>query len=180
MIKEWIKKYQKTSMLTSILMMILSIFLMIKPLESLKFVVMIFAAITLIDGIIHIISYLKIPKDSRMMSFSFLEGMLETLAAILIFFNWQTLLSFLPIMIGVWIIIKSLLRVQIALNLRDFPHSNWQFMLGLAILLIVLGILIILDPFGTILTLTTLTGIILFLSEIINLIEDIYILIKIK
>ena len=55
MIKEYIKKYEGCSIIVSILMIFLSIFLIAKPLESLEVFTVIFSIIILITGIGYLI-----------------------------------------------------------------------------------------------------------------------------
>ena len=46
--------------------------------------------------------------------------------------------------------------------------------------MIILGVVLIINPFGSSIVITTLAGILLLITEVINLIESIYVLIKIK
>ena len=50
MILNYIKKYEKYSIITSILMIILSIFLIIKPVKSIEIFVVMFSSIMFING----------------------------------------------------------------------------------------------------------------------------------
>ena len=58
--------------------------------------------------------------------------------------------------------------------------NSWYLLLILAILSLLLGILIILNPFGSIIAISLLAGIFLLMTEIVNLIENIYLIIKLK
>ena len=68
--QEFIKKYSKNTLLISVLLLILSIFLMLKPLSSINVIVRLFAGIIVIDGIIHIVSYFKTPQEFKIFSFA--------------------------------------------------------------------------------------------------------------
>ena len=63
MIKDYIKKYEGCSIIVSILMICLSLFLMFKPLESLEVFTVIFAIIILLSGLGYLISYFTISKE---------------------------------------------------------------------------------------------------------------------
>ena len=54
------------------------------------------------------------------------------------------------------------------------------FILLLAILMIILGVVLIINPFTSMITITTLAGIMLLISEVVSLIESIYLLVKVK
>ena len=55
-----------------------------------------------------------------------------------------TLISgFLPFIIGAWMIIESIIKFQLAFNVKEIENSHWVIMLALSIITFVLGIFII-------------------------------------
>ena len=84
MIKNYIEKYEKNSIITSLLMIIIAIFLMIKPLKTIEWIIILFGVILLIDGVIDFINYFKSDKETKLYSFDLMEGLLEFLAGVLI------------------------------------------------------------------------------------------------
>lgn len=178
--QEFIKKYSKNTLLISVLLLILSIFLMLKPLSSINVIVRLFAGIIVIDGIIHIVSYFKTPREFKIFSFEFLEGIVEIIAGGFTLFFPQWISTIFPIIIGVWIILSSIIKFQLALNLKNVERSNWLMLLLLSIITMVLGIIIIFNPIISTITITAISGIILFTSELINIVEYIFILVKLK
>ena len=56
---EILKKYEKKSIFIYILMILLSILLMFQPLKLIKLIIYLFGGITIIDGILHIVSYFQ-------------------------------------------------------------------------------------------------------------------------
>lgn len=180
MIKNYIKKYEKSSIITSLLMIIIAILLIMKPLKTIEWIIILFGAIILIDGVIDFINYFRSDKETKLYSFDLMEGLLEFLAGILIILNPEVLISFFPLILGIWIIIKNIIRIQLAINLKQIPNSKWYLLLIASILLVIFGILIITNPFSATIAISLLAGILLLISEIFNLIECIYILIKLK
>lgn len=180
MIKEFVKKYEKNSIIISILMIIMSLFLIFEPIKALKTLVIIFGIIITISGIVSLISYFRLEKDLKIISFGLVEGLLEMIAGILILCNTEVMTTFIPIMVGIWIIMKNLIRFQLSINLKQIPNSGWIWLLLASILAIILGVMIIINPFSFTLAITLVAGIILFITEFFNLIEGIYMLIKLK
>lgn len=180
MFGEYFKKYEKWSLLISILMLIFSIFLIVKPLESLSTFIMIFGIILIVDGIINFVNYFRTDAQMRMMSFGLMQGILAILAGIIIIVTSNTLTAFLPIMLAIWIIIKSLVSFQYAVNLANVPNSKWGLYLAMSILTLILGLIIIFNPFGTASVTTITVGIFLAITESINIAESIITLIKMK
>ena len=178
--KDYIKKYEKNSLIGSILMLILALILIIRPIEFMEVVIWIFGTILIINGIIHIISYFRTDKEMRIMSLELLEGIMETLSGILILLSTKSLIAVFPILLGVWVVIKNIIGLQISINLKDIPQSGWLWLVILSILSIILGIIIIFNPFSTIITITSLVGVLFAITEIVNIIESVYALIKLK
>ncbi len=177
---DFVRKYEKNSILASICMIILSCFLIFKPMESMIFVIYFFGIVTLLEGIIHIISYFNTEKELKIMSFEFTEGVLEIVAAMLIIIFSKYLVAIFPIVIGVWMILKSLTRFQISINLKACDEKNWLLTLVFSIITFIFGIIIFLNLFQTVITVTILAGILLLINEIINLVEFVYTLISLK
>ena len=179
MIKEYIKKYNKSSIITSILMIIVAILLITKPIKTMEWIIILISAIIIIDGIFDFINYFRSDKETKLYSFGLIEGLLEVLAGVLIILNKDALITFLPLILGIFIILKNIIKIQLAINLKQISDS-WYLLLIFAILSLLLGVLIILNPFSSIIAITLLAGIFLLMTETVNLIENIYLMIKLK
>lgn len=180
MIKEYIKKYEGCSIIVSILMIFLSIFLIAKPLESLEVFTVIFSIIILITGIGYMISYFTISKFSRLFSFDLLMGLITIISGIMLMIYRSDIISIFPIILGIWIIVSNLFKLQLSINLSLVLENNCALLILLSILMIVIGVLLIINPFASFITITVMAGVFLLITEVINLIESIYVLIKLK
>ncbi|MBO5478953.1 MAG: DUF308 domain-containing protein [Clostridia bacterium] len=176
----FIRKYSANTLIVSILLLLFSLFLIIKPVTSLNFIMILLGCITVLDGIIHIISYFSSSAEFRAFSFELVQGILGTLLGFVFIFNPQIIVSFLPFIIGAWIIVEGIIKFQFSFNIKGNEAGNWVILLLLSILTIILGFIIIFNPFGTAIAITTLAGIFLLVSEIVNIIESIYVLAKFK
>ena len=181
MFRDIVKRYEKNSIAISILMLILSLCLIFMPFSSAVSIIWMFGIFTIVDGIVHMISYFNTDVDNRIANFEFAEGIMEILSGILIFISAEYLVMFMPVMIGVWIIVKSIVKMQIALNMRNSEESSWVLVLILSIITLLIGIFIILNPLPEFVTLTiTALGVLLAIYEIINILEAVYMLYKLK
>ena len=86
----------------------------------------------------------------------------------------------LPIVFGLFVIFDSLGRIQNALELRRCEYPSWKSFLLLAVLSIVLGVIMIVDPFGTMETLVMAIGVILIVEGSLNLLSALYTVIAVK
>ena len=178
-IKNYVKKTETYAIIISLLMLVLSIFLILKPFKSLEVFVILFSAIIIVNGIGSIVSYFSTIRENRLLNLGLLYGLLTILAGVLLFIYRIDVINVLPIILGIWIILSNLFKMQISINLSALDYTGWIWLLLVSILMVV-GVLLIVNPFTTTLTITTIAGIMLLISEIVNLVESIYVLIKIK
>ncbi len=180
MIKDYIKKYEGCSIIVSILMICLSLFLMFKPLESLEVFIVIFAIIILLSGLGYLISYFTISKESRLFSIDLLLGLVTIISGIMLLVYKKDVINVFPIILGIWIIISNLFKLQLSINLSLFLDNAYLGLVLITILMIVFGLLLIINPFASFMTITVTAGTLLLITEVINLIESIYIIIKLN
>ena len=180
MIKDYIKKYEGCSIIVSILMICLSLFLMFKPLESLEVFTVIFAIIILLSGLGYLISYFTISKESRLFSIDLLLGLVTIISGIMLLVYKKDVINVFPIILGIWIIISNLFKLQLSINLSLFLDNAYLGLVLITILMIVFGLLLIINPFASFMTITVTAGTLLLITEVINLIESIQIIIKLN
>lgn len=82
---------------------------------------------------------------------------LLTVGVILIVFK-NALLSLLPLVFGLALLIGGIVKLQAAMNMRRMMYGKWHFTMIAAGISTVLGVLIIANPFGTLLTLLRVIG----------------------
>ncbi len=180
MIIEYLRKFEKQSIITSILLILVAIFLIAKPGIALSTAVTIFGVIILVYGVINIISYVLEEPEVRAFSNELIMGILLTILGVIILFNKALFISILPIITGMWIVIRSIMKFQLAINLKSTLTDKWGWLLVSSIIMCILGIIIVANPFEAIFTITRFIGIMLIITEVFDLIESIYVLIKVK
>lgn len=180
MIKDYIKKYEGCSIVVSVLMICLSLFLMFKPLESLEVFTVIFAIIILLSGLGYLISYFTISKESRLFSIDLLLGLVTIISGIMLLVYKKDVINIFPIILGIWIIISNLFKLQLSINLSLFLDNAYLGPVLITILMIAFGLLLIINPFASFMTITVTAGTLLLITEVINLIESIYVIIKLN
>lgn len=178
--ENYIKKYTLNSIIISVLLIVFSIFLMVKPTESINFLVTIFATLVTIDGIFHVFSYFNISKEFRSFNFELIEGISKMILGIITMLNPTWVSAFFSIFIGMWIIMSSVVKFQFALSIKEENNSNWIIIFTLSIITFILGLLMIFNPMESVITITTLGGILLFITEAINILEYILIFFRLK
>lgn len=172
--KDFIKKYSRDSLLVSVVIIILALFLIFNPGLSINIAMITVGLLLAFYGIVQTASYFSHSKEIQFFNFQLVIGMVCLLAGLVFIFNPTFINSILPLVIGVWIVIKSITSLQLALNIKNTGYNNWQMMLLLSILTFILGIVIVLNPFQAMEAVVSICGGFLLVSELINIFETVY------
>ena len=92
----------------------------------------------------------------------------------------QTVVSILPILVGLFVIMDGVMRVQSAFELRAAGYDRWWSLLILALVSVVLGAVMLWNPFGTVELLVMAIGVILMVEGALNLVGYIWAAIQLK
>ena len=177
--EKFIKNYWKNSMISSILIILVSFVLLLRPFEAL-YVAMVFFGISIfMVGIGHIISYVFKEEEADVFNFEFFEGILCIFFGLLISYNPLLVINSINLIIGVWIVINALVRLQIALNINSDPKKQ-MWIIILSLVSFIFGILILSNPAGLVTAIPFLIGSFLLYSEVINIVEYLCIIRDIK
>lgn len=174
MVIEYIKNYEKKSIITSLLMMILATLLIFNPSIVINTVLNIFGIVILIAGAINILSYLFQDKDTKQISYDLFNGIVMLIAGMIIILLKGAIVSIIPIIVAIWILYSGIIKYQMSKSLNVVQNNKSKILTISAIIQIVLGIIILINPFGTALTVIRVVGIILFVTELQDFIEGIY------
>ena len=177
--EKYFKKYAVRSVLISLLLIVLSIILICNPIKLLNSISIILGILIILDGIWHIVSYFNEPAEFRAFSFELLEGILEIVLGFIFIKNPAWIISIIYLVLGIGIIFESIIKIQMSLNLKNV-FENWLPVIIVSVITILFGIFIIAHPFVATEILSIICGISLLITGLINLIESIYLCIKIK
>lgn len=167
--KNLLKRAGFTSILSSIIFLLLGIFLVVNPNAIVKTISYVIGILLIIIGIVKIISYFTSKDDYIFYDYRLIYGVFCIVLGILVMFSGNAIASFFRIIIGVWILLNGASRLDLAIRLKETNTNYWALSLILSVLILVAGIYIIFAP-GTILV--TL-GIILISYSIMDIIESI-------
>lgn len=170
MILEFARRCEKNMLFSTVLTLILGIVLAYSPEGSIKVITGIIAALFLLIGILQLVDYVKQSKVEKMMSLSLILGILLSVVGIFLFINLESLANFITTLIGIAILIKSLFKLQFAFNIRDIS-DKWFYNLIVGIVGIVLGIVLLVNPFDSAKMFLRIVGIIFIIGSIVELVE---------
>lgn len=168
------------SIASTLVMLIFGILLFIFPETVIKSVAIAMGVIFIMIGVIPIINYFRFRATGFTTTFSFLLGIFCIVAGLILLMNENILGTIIPILTGVWMIINSINRISISMDLRDDKIPFWAITFIYAILTLVAGVLLILDPVNGGKLVTKTIGIIICVYSALDVIDLILIRIKAK
>lgn len=170
--ENYVRKLGRNSIIFSILLLVFGLFMFIRPISTINILMIIFGAILVIDGLVHLVSYFSIKNEYRFFSSELAQAIIYIILGFVIVCNYNRISEFLPIILGVWIIIDSIFRLQISLNIRDIYDSHWGLLLAMSIITGLLGMIILFNPFESLSLFIRIGGVILMFCELISIFED--------
>ena len=175
-----VKKLKWNLVLMSVLYLGLGIFLVMKPGTALNIVCYALGGVVLACAAVQLIRYFVVERGVFQSQLTLISGLVCLALGAFLIIRSDVVVRVLPIVFGLFVIFDSLGRIQNALELRRCEYSSWKVFLLLAVLSVVLGIVMVVDPFGTMETLVMAIGIILIIEGAINLLSALYTVLAIR
>lgn len=163
-----INKSLNVSIILSILFGIMGIVLIIWPKTSLETFAYIIGAILLVYGTFNFIDSFTVNPVFCLPQMT--TSILSALFGILVFLKPNIFESLLPIVLGIFFIINGSFKARMSFILKKVD-SSWVLSLITSIFMIICGIILLINPQGTALMLTSLIGIIMTIYAISDIID---------
>lgn len=168
-IKKGMNKIFNVSIVTSVIILVLGIFLFIQPDTIIRMISIILGGVILIPGIISLIDYFKNKYQASLIS-----GVVTIIIGLILIINTKLVASILPFILGIYFIVNGINRLQYALQLKS-QKMNYTASLVFSLLIIICGILFIINPFGGALVITKVMGIFMVIYALLDLTNTIII-----
>ncbi len=121
----------------------------------------------LVAGILNLFSFIDKNKI-KLFHYNFLFGILNILLGLFVMFNPLSILNFLNITLGIWLVVESANKIVYFIYLKKVGEESSKIVLASSILFLILGVMIIINPFRSI-VITRTVGIFIILCNILNL-----------
>ena len=169
-IENMYKRMITYSILTSILTVVAGVVLLLVPELTNKVVGIIAGIIFLLEGINSIYKYFH-REGAKLYNLSLVFGVLYAVLGVVIIIYPFTV-EFVTVCLGLYMIINGASKVNYALWLKRGNEDSWLITLATGILVAIVGILVIFNPFAS-LTLTKLAGAFLIITGILDFMDTI-------
>lgn len=175
-----LKKSAWSAVAESILIMIFGILLVVWPDITIVVIANILGAIFIVSGIYQIINYFVVKGQNDFFNNGLLSGVVALLIGIAAIVIGENIASIFRIIIGIWMIYESLVRVNTAIKLHSAGIKVWSYILIIAIMMLALGIFVtfnsgaIIQLIGWTMILTGVIGVVgdaMFIQQINTVVE---------
>lgn len=163
---KYLKKAKETTLITSIIYLLLGLFMIIFPEIVSNSISYVIGALILFFGLTKMISYFNLEYKNFFTGFLLFISLAAIILGIYIIFAPETFISMIPFMIGLVIIVNGIQKISQAFYIKKFQETNVTPLFIYAAILIVLGVLLISNPFGAIQIVIRIIGIFLVIDSI--------------
>ncbi len=168
-IKKGMNKIFNVSIITSVVILVLGIFLLIQPDTIIRMISIILGGIILVPGIISLVDYFK-----KKYYPSLISGVTTMIIGLILILNTKLVASILPFVLGIYFTINGINRLQYAIELKK-QKMNYVSSLIVSALIIFCGILFIVNPFEGAMVITQVMGIFMIAYALLDLTNTILI-----
>lgn len=175
-IQKIFKKTGWISILEAVIFAILGAIMVWKPEGTVRTISYILGLIFIIIGICKIINYFSAKGKYDFYNYDLIYGLMACVLGIVTIMYSNTIGAIFRIIIGIWIIYSSFIRMSLSFKLKALKLDIWVYSLILAIVMLVCGLYVTMNA-GAI---VTTIGIMLIVYSVIDIIEDIIFMRNVK
>ena len=166
MIKK-INKFVDLSIIASIIFTIIGLCLIIFPDVSLNIMSYVIGGLFLIFGIyLFTINY-----NSLILTDMIFFGVMMVLLGVILIVYPKLIAQLIPIVLGIWFITDSIVKIRISLSLKDYDDTPWVLTLILSIISMLCGVVFILHPLASSEVITTFIGALIMIYALSDIID---------
>lgn len=167
-LKQWTQDLPKGGALTRIIwFFVLGVVLTFFPQLSANIICYIGGGLLILYGIFKMATYFR--TNVVLAGHLFSTGLIALAGGLVIVLMPGVVVSVIPLLIGFALIACSMLQLEMALGLSRMKYPRWYLTLAGAFLMLVLGIVILVNPFSTSLLLLRFIGVSMLVEAICDL-----------
>lgn len=174
------KEMKWNLILTACICIAAGLILILFPEVTAKTIALALAIFLMIMGLIRVITYFARDPNMGLFQYDLVMGLVCILGGLFILFRTKEIISLIPFLLGFVVTISGILKLQNAINLLRIKDRSWPVVLILALLNIVFGVILLLNPFEAAATLILLLGIALIYSGLSDLITVLLVSIRLN
>lgn len=175
-----LRELKWSSIVSSVVYIGVGVALLIMPDLSLTVILSILSIGMVVAGVLSLLRYFIYDAHTAFYRNDFLFGLIGIALGSLIYLRKDIFASLIPILLGVVILFSGFVKLQDSIDARRLGYKNSLLYIVLAIINVIAGIVVILNPFATNNLLFMLIGASLVYSGISDLVSTVYLSSKIN
>ena len=161
--------FKNYMLVLAILYALLGLVLLIWPLDAQIVIYWILAVGCMLYGVYCLLSYFTGKNLPGVLRYGLFVGVIFILLGLVLAIWSQGLIAAFGVVVGIAIIIDSIFRLQIAMEIKRKGGRRWFIMLILALALLVLGVVLLFNPVETAIAATRFAGVLLLINGLADL-----------
>ncbi len=177
---KYLKEIKWQSMIYSIFYIVIGIVLLLFPETTAATICYVAGSFGITGGIIMVGIYLFRDAGKNAYRNDFVGGLLAILIGIFVICRVELVLGLIPFILGIAIMVSGFIKLQSCIDIRKMSYGDGLILFILALVNVVWGIILIINPFKTSIVLFVLIGIGLVFSGISDIFANLYLSKKTK
>jgi len=156
--KKLLQQIKWDAVLISVLYVVLGIVCIVIPETMVKTLGYLVGALLIIAGAVSMICYLLREAHQNYYRNDFVHGLVSIAIGIIVLYKVDWLIELVPIILGVLVIASGCRKLQDVIDMKRMGYGNWVVMLILAAVNVIFGVVIVFNPFETVVFLFQMVG----------------------
>ena len=169
-----LKELKWEAILTGVLYILLGIVALVVPETMQKTLGYVIGIVLIVAGLISIICYLLRDARENYYHNEFVFGLVGMVLGAAVLYKVEVIISLIPFILGILVLFSGCSKLQDAIDLKRLGYGSWIGMLVVAVINIILGIVLICNPFKAAIVLFRVLGVGLIISGVSDCFSTIY------
>ena len=169
-----LKELKWEAILTGVLYILLGIVALVVPETMQKTLGYVIGIVLIVAGLISIICYLLRDAKENYYHNEFVFGLVGMVLGAAVLYKVEVIISLIPFIMGILVLFSGCSKLQDAIDLKRLGYGSWIGMLVVAVINIILGIVLICNPFQAAIVLFRVLGVGLIISGVSDCFSTIY------
>lgn len=175
-----VKDLKWDALLLAVLYILLGIVVLVFPETTARTLGYLIGVVLILAGAVSMICYLLRDAHLNYYRNDFLSGLIGIALGCLVFYKVELIISLIPFILGLMVLISGCSKLQDVIDMKRMEYGNWIVMLILAAVNVVIGVILICNPFKAATLLFRLLGLGLIFSGITDCAKTFYFAGKMK
>lgn len=169
-----IKQAKWCYIICSVLLIAAGVYIMVRPYASAIIFCRVIGAVSLFYGVSKILGYFSHDLYNLAFQFDLALGVFTLIFGLILLLRSARVVAFMPAILGVFVLVDGVFKLQTAVDAKRFGLSNWWLILLGSLICALFGLLLIIDPFSGNSVLMTFVGLSLAIDGLQNLFNAFY------